>query len=125
MKLRITVEGVSYDVEVEVVEDAAAPAPAPVAAPPAAASAPAAPPRPGPRPSADASSRTFPSPLAGTVIKILVKPGDEVALNQKIMVMEAMKMETDIVSPVAGVVGAVSVSEGEAVRQGQTLLEYR
>ena len=58
----------------------------------------------------------------GSVWKMLVKPGDQVTEGQKIMVLEAMKMETDVSSTSAGVVSEVAVKEGDAVAVGQTLL---
>jgi oxaloacetate decarboxylase alpha subunit len=53
---------------------------------------------------------------------VLVKPGDRVTEGQKIMVLEAMKMETDVSSPEAGIVTEMAVKEGDAVTVGQTLL---
>ncbi len=137
MKLRITVEGLSYDVEVEFL-DTEAPVLTPQApqaasqqaaqtsrsAPPAAAPA-AAPARPAAQPSgAGSEDRVCKSPIAGTVLQVKVKPGDTVSLNQVIAIMEAMKMETNIASPVAGTVRAVHVSAGDAVKQGQLLVEF-
>ena len=51
-----------------------------------------------------------------------MKPGDRIAEGQKIMVLEAMKMETDVSTPEAGIVTEVLVKEGDAVSVGQTLL---
>lgn len=126
MKLRITLEGKTYDVDVEILDGqggtpseprsttqaskpAAAPA-APVAAP---ADAPAEP-----------GENVLQSPIAGAVLQVNVKAGDTVELNQVLLVMEAMKMETNIASPVAGSVKAVHVNSGDAVRQGQLLVEF-
>ncbi len=69
-----------------------------------------------------ANSLPVPAPLAGNIFKVLVKPGDRVTEGQKIMVLEAMKMETDVSTPSAGIVTEVSVKEGDAVTVGQTLL---
>ena len=66
--------------------------------------------------------RPIPAPLAGNIFKVLVKPGDRVTEGQKIMVLEAMKMETDVSSPEAGIVTELAVKEGDAVTVGQTLL---
>lgn len=128
MKLRITVEDVSYEVEVEILEgDApgavvAAPSQAstPVAA---AAAAPVARPS-APHPTGGTSDNVCRSPIAGTIIQMKVKPGDKVAVNQTLMIMEAMKMETNIASPVAGVVKTIHVKPGDAVKQGQLLVEF-
>ncbi|MCG8393031.1 MAG: sodium-extruding oxaloacetate decarboxylase subunit alpha [Pseudomonadales bacterium] len=69
-----------------------------------------------------ANSVPVPAPLAGNIFKVLVKPGDRVTEGQKIMVLEAMKMETDVSSSHAGIVTELSVKEGDAVTVGQTLL---
>jgi biotin carboxyl carrier protein len=122
--LRITLEGKSYEVGVEVVSEAAAAAPSqsPLAplqpAQPAAAATPVAPPGP-----AAAGGRFVASPMAGLVFKCLVKPGDAVELNQTVIVLDAMKMETPIHAPLAGTVSAVLVKEGDAVDEGHSLLQ--
>ena len=72
--------------------------------------------------SSRAQSTPIPAPLAGNIFKVLVKPGDRVTEGQKIMVLEAMKMETDVSSPEAGIVTELAVKEGDAVTVGQTLL---
>jgi len=63
-----------------------------------------------------------PSPLAGTIWKILVQPGQQVEEGQTLMILEAMKMETEVSAAKAGVVGSISVKEGDAVKVGDTLL---
>jgi oxaloacetate decarboxylase (Na+ extruding) subunit alpha len=63
-----------------------------------------------------------PAPLAGNIFKVNVHPGDVVQEGDVIVVLEAMKMETEICAPSAGTVGAVSVKEGDAVAVGDTLL---
>jgi biotin carboxyl carrier protein len=60
--------------------------------------------------------------MAGQVMKIKVAVGATVSINQEVIVLEAMKMETPIYAPVAGTVKAISVKEGEAVAEGQALL---
>ncbi len=62
------------------------------------------------------------SPLAGNIFKVLVKPGDAVEKNQVIIIMEAMKMETEIRAAQAGTVGQVAIREGDAVQVGDLLL---
>ncbi|RJG19548.1 oxaloacetate decarboxylase subunit alpha [Alcanivorax profundi] len=69
-----------------------------------------------------ANSVPVPAPLAGNIFKVLVKPGDRVTEGQKIMVLEAMKMETDVSTPEAGIITEVMVKEGDAVNVGQPLL---
>jgi len=63
------------------------------------------------------------APMPGTVIKVLVSKGDSVQPRQPLVVLEAMKMETPVVSPYAAVVRAVHVSEGDRVAGGTVLVE--
>lgn len=131
MKLRITVEGKTYEVEVEVVEEGLA---APLhgstwghgssVAELASTAQPHAPAAGVPTPSPGVSSdRVVKAPIVGTILQIKVAPGDTVSINQVLLVMEAMKMETNVASPLAGKVKAVRVSPGEAVKAGQVLVE--
>jgi len=62
------------------------------------------------------------SPIPGTVISVLVKEGEQVAENQAIIVVEAMKMETRITSPKAGTIASVNVSVGQQVKSGELLI---
>lgn len=62
------------------------------------------------------------APLAGNIFRVLVKPGQQVKAGEKIIVLEAMKMETDISAPRAGTVIAVQAKEGDAVSVGDLLL---
>jgi acetyl-CoA/propionyl-CoA carboxylase, biotin carboxylase, biotin carboxyl carrier protein len=72
-------------------------------------------------PSAEQSALTAPMP--GTVIKVLAAPGDRVEPRQTLLVLEAMKMETPLVSPYEAVVKAVHVAEGDRVGANQLLIE--
>ncbi len=63
------------------------------------------------------------APMPGTVIKVLAAPGDRVTLRQTLLVLEAMKMETPVVSPYEAVVRAVHVAEGDRVAGGALLVE--
>jgi 3-methylcrotonyl-CoA carboxylase alpha subunit len=63
------------------------------------------------------------SPMPGTVIKVLAAPGDKVEQRQTLLVLEAMKMETPVVSPYAATVKAVHVAEGDRVAGGALLVE--
>ncbi|MBQ7078397.1 MAG: acetyl-CoA carboxylase biotin carboxyl carrier protein subunit [Fibrobacter sp.] len=115
--VRISFEGKTYDVEVEVLDSAVAAAPAaPVAAPaaPAPAAAPAAAPV--------AGGTEVKSPLAGSVFKLKVNVGDTVAANQEVAVIEALKMENPVVAPCAGKVTSISVKETDTVTDGQVLM---
>ena len=111
--VRISFEGKTYDVEVEVLDSAVAAAPAaPVDAP---AAAPAAAP-------AVAGGTEVKSPLAGSVFKLKVKVGDKVEANQEVAIIEALKMENPVVAPCAGTVTSISVKETDTVVDGQTMM---
>ncbi|EGV16959.1 sodium-extruding oxaloacetate decarboxylase subunit alpha [Thiocapsa marina] len=69
-----------------------------------------------------AAGRDVPAPLAGTVVAVKVKPGQVIASGELIMLLEAMKMETEVRSPQGGTVLAISVKEGDSLQVGQTLL---
>lgn len=129
-KLRITVDGRPFDVTVEILEEpalgaVAAPLPvAPARVTSAAISAPVAAPAPAPKPAAAAAggAGAVPSPLAGKVVSIDVKPGQAVAEGAQLLTLEAMKMNTFVYAPRAGTVGAVNVNAGDAVEEGAALL---
>ncbi|MBJ7556245.1 sodium-extruding oxaloacetate decarboxylase subunit alpha [Marinomonas spartinae] len=72
--------------------------------------------------SATASGEPVPSPLSGNIFKILVSVGQQVEEGDVIMILEAMKMETEISAPQSGVVASIHVKEGDSVQVGQTLL---
>jgi biotin carboxyl carrier protein len=59
--------------------------------------------------------------LAGAVVKLLVEPGATVKENEPVLVLEAMKMETQVPAPKAGTIGAIHVAVGDAIRSGQAL----
>jgi oxaloacetate decarboxylase alpha subunit len=71
-----------------------------------------------------AAGETVAAPLAGNIYKLLVEEGQQIAAGQVIMVLEAMKMETEIRAPQAGTVSALRVREGDAVQVGDTLLVF-
>ncbi len=72
--------------------------------------------------STPAAGSPVPAPLAGNIFKVNVHPGDVVQEGDVILILEAMKMETEICAPSAGTVGTVAVKEGDAVAVGDTLL---
>jgi methylmalonyl-CoA carboxyltransferase small subunit len=118
MKLKVTVNGIPYDIEVDVEEQEApqlgtiviggggggivAPTTASVQA---------------------ASANAVVAPLAGSVAKILVEEGEEIASGQVLLILEAMKMETEITAPKAGKVARILVEKGTAVQAGEGLIE--
>lgn len=127
MKLKITVDGKVYEVEVEVAEpEAPQPAYLPptggtrVAATPTAVAAPLVPAA-GPAPDENKICR---SPFAGVVVRVSAQLGQAIHVNDVLMVLEAMKMETVITSPIAGKVARVNVNIGDAVAGGQVLVEF-
>ena len=67
-------------------------------------------------------SATLTAPMPGRVLRLLVKPGDEVALRQGLVVIEAMKMENELGAPKAGRVTEVAVTEGTSVEAGRLLV---
>ena len=69
------------------------------------------------------SSNAVVAPLAGSVARVLVTVGEEIEAGQVLLLLEAMKMETEITAPAAGVVSAILVAPGDAVQGGQVLIE--
>lgn len=67
------------------------------------------------------SGRQVNSPMAGTIFKVLVQPGQEVAQGEAIIILEAMKMENEIIAPEAGTISEVFVKEGQAVESDDIL----
>ena len=113
----ITVNGVTYTVQVEEVNEGAAPVAAPVAAPKATPAAPKA----APKASGAAGSVSVKAPMPGNIMKVNCKVGAAVKKGDVLVVLEAMKMENDICAPQDGVVASVEVSQGATV-ETDTLL---
>jgi methylmalonyl-CoA carboxyltransferase small subunit len=130
VKFTITVDGKQYEVEVDVHEPVARgpgylPPVAQQARVPAAASAPAAPAqRPTPGAAVSDESKVCRSPLAGLVSRLAAQVGQTIQVNDVLVVLEAMKMETVITAPVAGKIARINASVGDAVQQGQVLVEF-
>ncbi len=119
-KLRITVEGKVYEVEVEVLGSSNAAPAAPAAAPVAPALAPA-PKAAAPAPAA-AGAGDVACPLAATVVAVNVKEGQTVKAGDLLVTLEAMKMSTPINSDRAGTVSKIYVAAGQSVQEGQPLV---
>ena len=120
----ITVNGTAYDVTVDEA-NGAAPAAAPVqAAAPAPAPAPAAAPAPEAKPAATGSEGAVKvdAPMPGTILDVKVSVGASVNSGEVICILEAMKMENEIVAPQAGTVSSVNVSKGDSVEAGQVIV---
>lgn len=123
MKYTATLNGKQYEVELERIDayepmprygEAPAAAPAPVAAPAAPAPAPAAAPATG--------ATTVEAPMPGKILNIKVSAGQAVKFGETVIVMEAMKMETEIVAPADGTVAQILVKAGDAVDTGAALV---
>ncbi len=127
-RFRVTVDGHVFEVEVVELEEmkgevgpsvaatsrpADLPAPTPAAVPE---------PPPSPRPVA-AGSGTVTAPLPGVVLDVKVTPGQSVQAGQVVVILEAMKMENEIVAPLSGTVVAVDVTKGVSVGAGDRLVE--
>ena len=108
-KYRVTVNGTVYEIELEELTGAA-----PVSAP-AAASAPA------PVAAVPAGGEQVTSPMPGNILAVNVAAGDTVKRGQVLMVLEAMKMENEIMCPCDGKVVSVNTSKGAAVESGTLL----
>lgn len=120
-KFIINVNGSSYEVEVE--EVGAAASAAPVAAPKAAPAAPAAAPKAAPAPAAaPAGATSVNAPMPGTIVDVKVSVGDTVQSGDVLCILEAMKMENEIMAPKAGKIVAVSASKGSSVATGDVLV---
>lgn len=127
MKLQITIEGKTYTADVEVLdEDASERLPG---YPPYAAGSATAQPAPGsytpPKPSDkhSADDKVYLSPVTGLVIRVNAVPGQQIKANDVILVLEAMKMETNVVARHAGKVQKLHVKEGDPVKLHQILIE--
>jgi len=127
MKLKITVHGVAYEVEVEILDPGddypTAMSALPAVKPRGSATPAAAVPPPTAHVAPEGGGGSVNSPLAGTVTEVKCAVGDPVTKDQVLLVVEAMKMHTSIASPIAGTVSAVKVAEGDAVRENQALVE--
>jgi biotin carboxyl carrier protein len=126
MKLKVTVDGKVYEVEVEV-------APEPLQTLPtflvqsASASMPAVPSGGAAPTNGDEAvdeEKVCRSPVSGIMVKSNVRPGQVIQPGDLLFVLEAMKMETEITAPIAGKVGEVKVNVGESVKSGQVVLTW-
>lgn len=115
-KYRVNVNGTDYEITLEALKDGedfapkAAAAPAPAAAPAAA-----------PAPAAPAGGEQITSPMPGTILNVNVNVGDTVKEGTVLMILEAMKMENEIMAPKAGKVASIQVTKGATVESGAVL----
>ena len=133
MKYKVTLNGRTYEVEVEAGKAMlldeyeavvpSAPAAAPVAAAPAAAPAPAAAAAPAPAAAAaPVAGEAVTAPMPGTILKVNVTAGQAVKEGDLLVVLEAMKMENEIFAPKAGTIAQVLVNKGSSVDTGAALV---
>ena len=112
-KYNVNVNGTSYEITLEVVDEKDVKTSAP-AAPKAA-------PAPAPAPKTNASGETVTSPMPGNILSVNVQNGAAVKKGDGLMVLEAMKMENEIMSPCDGTVVSVNVQSGASVETGAVL----
>ena len=107
-KYRVTVNGTTYEIELEELTGAA---PAPAAAAPA----------PAPAAAAPAGGEQVTSPMPGTILDVKVSQGASVKKGDVLMILEAMKMENEIMCPCDGKVASINAAKGAAVESGTLL----
>jgi methylmalonyl-CoA carboxyltransferase small subunit len=124
VKLKITVDSKTYEVDVEAVEPEN---PAPLARGISVESAPVRAPSAAPQAPVDATpvneDLVCRSPVAGVVVKVAAQPGQTLQVGDVLIILEAMKMETNITAPVAGKVANIKVKAGDGVQAGQVVVE--
>ena len=108
-KYKVNVNGTVYEVAIEVMDGAAPAAPAPAA--PAAA----------PAPAPVAGGEKVSAPMPGTILDVRVSNGQTVKKGDILFILEAMKMENEIMAPCGGTIASVSVTKGAAVDSGALL----
>jgi len=125
-KFNININGKDFIVKMEELgapqqEPAAAPAPkpayqgAPVSAPS---------PQPQAKPQSDIPKEgiVIEAPMPGSILQVMVKVGDQVEVDQVLVILEAMKMENEIVAPKAGTIAAIHVTSGSSIDVGQPMI---
>jgi biotin carboxyl carrier protein len=127
VKLKVTVDGKQYEVDVDVAEPEQ---PHPIYIPavaqprsPAAQPRATAPTAAAPEAVAD-ESKVCRSPITGVVVRVAAQVGQQIQANDVLMVLEAMKMETAITSPIAGKIAKLNAKVGDPVQGGQVLVEF-
>jgi biotin carboxyl carrier protein len=127
VKLKITVDNKTYEVDVEAAEpEVASPAPRGYVVEPAAVRVPAnAAPSPVQKDGGPVNEeKVCRSPISGIVVKVAAQPGQSIQTGDILLVLEAMKMETNITAPINGKIVKVNVNAGEGVQSGQVVVEF-
>ncbi len=126
MKLRITLNDKTFEVDVEVAEaDTAALPPAyPIGSAVLSGSVACAPPTPVTNDAAVDEAKVCRSPVSGIVVRLIAQSGQHLQVGDPLMVLEAMKMETNITAPIAGRIAALRVAQGDNVQSGQIVVEF-
>lgn len=126
MKLRITLDERTFEVEVEVAQEdhANLPPAYPVGTARLSGSAAAAPVASGGNAPVADESKACRSPVSGVVVKVIAAAGDHLKAGDSILVLEAMKMETNITAPQSGVIASIKVAQGARVQTGDVLVEF-
>ena len=129
MKLTITIDGKTYEVDVDAAEPEAPAMPhrmggvnigsAPVRVP--AGAAPVAPPADG---KVVDETKVCRSPVSGVVVRVAAQVGQSLQAGDILLVLEAMKMETNITAPGAGKIASIAVKQGDGVQAGQLVVEF-
>jgi len=130
VKLQIGIDGKTYLVDVEVIEeDTVVRSPGYLPPFPGSATVLSTPLPGAPKPSTSAEThadetKVCRSPVAGVVLRVNTQPGQQIQPHDLMIVLEAMKMETNVTAPVAGKVKAVTVQPGDGVKVNQVLVEF-
>ena len=116
---RIKMNGKTYEMEVELIEEGKPKKvqPAPVARKPVVKESAVV------EETIEVNPNAITAPMPGSIIQVMVKPGDEVAENDVVLILEAMKMENEVCAPKAGKIKSIFVSEGQAVSADAPLFE--
>jgi len=126
VKIKVTIDNKTFEVDVEAVdpESPGIQGRGPMVGPPTVHVPASAPPSPTPEPQAVNEEFVCRSPVSGVVVKVAVQPGQTLQIGDVLVILEAMKMETNITAPVAGKVAEVKVKQGDSVQAGQIVVEF-